>query len=57
MLKLEFPNESHREMYEDMMNEWRSAENTPTSPGRLFVGGNYSEFLDEIQNDVTNNPR
>lgn len=57
MLKLEFPNESHREMYEDMMKEWRSFETTPTSPRRLFVGENYDDFLMEIRNDVENNQR
>jgi predicted acetyltransferase len=57
MLRLEFPNETHRKMYENMMVEWRGYEDTPTSPGKLFSGESYTEFLSEIQEDVTHNPR
>lgn len=36
MLKLEFPNESHKNQYLEMIEEWKNYEK-PTSPGKLFV--------------------
>lgn len=45
MLRLEFPNETHREMYEDMLQEWWNIEQIPTSPSVLFHWKNYIEFL------------
>lgn len=48
-MKLEFPHETHREMYEDMLQEWKSYEETPTSPSVLFKGENYEEFLDYVR--------
>ena len=53
MLHLEFPNESHRSGYDDMMQEWRSMEKTPTSPGTLFVEGGFDEFLSNIQSHAS----
>lgn len=49
---LEFPAEKHRTAYDDMVREWRMAE-TPTSPGRLFAGRDFDEFLAIVQQDVT----
>lgn len=49
MLRLEFPNESHQEMYEDMLEEWESFEEIPTSPSLLFKWESYSDFLDVIR--------
>ena len=52
MLTLEFPNEKHRAAYEDMIHEWRNVE-TPTSPGKLFTGTNFDEFLSIVQREPT----
>lgn len=57
MLRLEFPNYTHQKIYENMIQEWRDFEETPTSPGRLFIWNDYTEFLSEIQKDVTDNQR
>ncbi len=50
MLVLEFPNEKHRAAYEDMVHSWRHAE-TPTSPGKLFAGKDFDEFLSIVQRE------
>lgn len=52
MLTLEFPAEKHRTAYDDMLSEWRTAEK-PTSPGKLFAGRDFDEFLAIVQRDVT----
>ncbi len=52
MLILEFPNEKHRAAYEEMVQGWRSVE-TPTSPGKLFTGKNFDEFLSIVQREPT----
>ena len=52
MLILEFPNEKHRAAYEDMVQGWRNVE-TPTSPGKLFTGKNFDEFLSIVQGEPT----
>lgn len=52
MLILEFPAEKHRIAYDDMVREWRTAE-TPTSPGRLFSGRDFNEFLSIVKRDLT----
>lgn len=52
MLILEFPAEKHRTAYDDMVSEWRMAEN-PTSPGKLFAGRDFDEFLAIVQRDLT----
>lgn len=57
MLQLEFPNISHKSEYLAMIAEWKDFEPTPTSPGRLFVWESYEEFLQIIEQDVTNSPR
>ena len=49
MLTLEFPNEKHRGVYEGMVHVWRNAE-TPTSPGKLFTGKDFDEFLSSSAN-------
>ncbi len=51
---LEFPNISHNQSYLDMIREWRAAE-VPTSPGRLFVGASFEEFLAIVKKDITEN--
>lgn len=56
MSQLEFPNFSHKQSYFEMISEWASFETVPTSPGRLFVGENFEEFLSIIQKDITENP-
>ncbi|MDD3646845.1 MAG: GNAT family N-acetyltransferase [Candidatus Gracilibacteria bacterium] len=55
-LKLEFPNEKHKEKYEKLIKEWGKIENLDNiSPGALFYGSNFEEFLKEV-NTVKNNP-
>ena len=49
MLRLEFPNETHQEMYEEMIEEWRNYEKIPTSPSLLFQWENFVEFLKYIK--------
>lgn len=56
MPQLEFPNLSHKQSYLEMISEWASFETVPTSPGRLFVGENFEDFLSIIQKDITENP-
>jgi predicted acetyltransferase len=56
MSQLEFPNLSHKESYLDMSFEWASFESVPTSPGRLFVGENFEDFLGIVEKDITANP-
>lgn len=55
VLSLEFPNLSHKQSYLDMISEWRSFE-VPTSPGKLFAGETFEEFLAIVTKDVTDNP-
>ena len=55
MPQLEFPNLSHKKSYLDMISEWKTAE-VPTSPGKLFAGESFEEFLTIVENDVTANP-
>ncbi len=50
MLILEFPNEKHRTAYEEMVYAWRNVE-PPTSPGKLFAGKDFSEFLSIVQRE------
>lgn len=52
MLFLEFPNEKHRAAYEDMVRRWRNVE-VPASPGKLFAGKNFDEFLSIVQREPT----
>lgn len=54
MLTLEFPNESHKDAYLEMIQEWKAHE-TPTSPWRLFSGDTYEDFLRIITKDLTDN--
>lgn len=49
MLRLEIPNEHHKAMWEDMISTWEKYESIPTSPGLLFKGGNFKEFLEYVQ--------
>ena len=56
MSQLEFPNLSHKQSYLEMISEWASVETVPTSPGGLFVGENFEDFLSIVENDITNNP-
>jgi len=58
MPTLIFPHISHREAYIDMLGEWK---NTPeftsghVSPGALFRGENFEEFLSLAKADLTKN--
>lgn len=52
MLILEFPVEKHHSAYDDMVHEWRIAEK-PTSPGKLFAGKDFDEFLAIVQRETT----
>jgi len=50
MLILEIPNESHKEMYEDMIHEWSKEDDfDDTSPWALFFWESYEEFLQIIK--------
>ena len=51
MIRLEFPNESHREMFEDMRNLWKDYE-VPRVSGRIFKYKNFDEFLASKRQDV-----
>lgn len=55
MLKLEFPSEKHREMYDEMMQKWSYSETIPTDPWRLFDGNNFDEFLEMVHKDIESN--
>ena len=50
VLKLEFPNESHKTAYEKLIKEWWEAEIIPTSPQRLFAWKDFEEFLQDETN-------
>lgn len=52
MLMLEFPSEKHRAAYDDMIGRWRDVE-MPTSPGKLFAGRDFDEFLSIVQREPT----
>lgn len=52
MLILKFPDKTHRVAYEEMVDEWRNFE-APKSPGKLFTGKNFDEFLSIIQREPT----
>lgn len=54
MLKLEFPNESHKDTYLEMIQEWKNHE-IPTSPWKLFMWQTYEDFLRIVTEDLTNN--
>jgi predicted acetyltransferase len=56
MPQLEFPNLSHKQSYLEMISEWAIFETVPTSPGRLFVGENFEDFLSIVEQDKANNP-
>lgn len=48
-MRLEIPNETHQEIYEDMIQEWWSYEEIPTSPSLLFRWSNFDDFLEDIR--------
>lgn len=50
MLKLEFPHESHREMYETLKETWKDYELSRVS-ARMFQYKNYEEFLEAMRWD------
>lgn len=56
MFQLEFPNFSHKQSYLEMISEWASFDPVPTSPGRLFVGASFEDFLGIVEKDITENP-
>ena len=56
MLHLAFPNISHQSAYLDMLTEWRATEEFQqwhVSPGALFRGNTYEEFLQIAEGDLT----
>lgn len=55
MFHLTFPDISHKSRYLDMIEEWKNFEPTPTSPGALFHGDTYEEFLKNRKQDTTSN--
>jgi predicted acetyltransferase len=52
MLILKFPHKTDRDAYDDMVEEWRKFE-TPTSPGKLFAGRDFDEFLSIVHREPT----
>ena len=56
MLILEFPTEKHRAAYQTMVHGWRQVE-TITSPGKLFAGKDFDEFLSIVQREPTESDR
>lgn len=56
MLHLEFPNISHKAEFISMIDEWRSFEDTPTSPDTIFYGNTYEEFLERVDSEPYNPP-
>ena len=54
MLKLEFPNESHKDQYLEMIREWKNHE-VPTTPWKLFMWETYEDFLRIVTKDLTDN--
>ena len=60
MLHLEFPNISHKSAYLDMLAEWKASgefQSGHVSPGALFRGENFEEFLQMAEGDLTENHR
>ena len=56
-MKLEFPNETHKDRYEKLIKIWWELENLDDmSPWALFHGDNFEEFL-EITNEYKINGR
>ena len=45
MLQLVLPNISHKEQWEEMIEEWGKFETTPRAPNRLFCSQDFEEFL------------
>lgn len=52
MLKLQFPNISHKAEYLSMIAEWKNLEIIPTSPWALFDGSSYEDFLENRNQDL-----
>lgn len=60
MLYLEFPDISHKSAYLEMLADWKQSgelDSGHVSPGALFRGGNYEEFLKIAEDDLTENHR
>ena len=58
MLKLIFPNLFHKESYLDLLEEWKNTEEFAighVSPGALFRGKNFEEFLQKAIKDIEGN--
>ncbi len=51
MLRLEFPDTSHKTEYLSMIEDWISHE-VPSSPGALFRGETFEEFLQLTKDDL-----
>lgn len=49
MLKLEFPNQNHKDEYEKVVEEWSLLEDTTEiSPWAMFYWSNFQEFLEQV---------
>jgi predicted acetyltransferase len=56
MLRLDFPNISHKIAYLDILTEWKQSgefEAWHVSPGALFRGESFEEFLESAVRDLT----
>ncbi len=51
MLRLEFPNISHKQQWEEVMTEWNEKE-SQKNPWALFRGNTFEEFLELAINDL-----
>lgn len=60
MLRLQFPNISHKNAYQELMQEWKQSDefkNGHVSPWALFRGESFEEFLQITEDDLTENHR
>ena len=53
-MKLEFPNKTHKQMWEKLIKKWWKAETIPVSPSRLFSWKKFNDFLNLVENDTAN---
>ncbi len=57
MPHLTFPDITHKSRHLDMIAEWKDFPDPRRNPGRLFMWENYEEFLEIVNNDLTNNQK
>lgn len=56
MLRLTFPNISHKSAYIDFMDDWKKLDPSNDVPPVLFHRNNYEEFLEVIWEEDSENP-